>query len=239
MKVLYEEQLVGRLVADRPGRSKIFENWGVDYCCGGNRSLRDACNRENIDITALVHDLELNESDHAISYEFDWNRATLSSLANYIERFHHAFLKTALPRLTGLIEKVRNAHGAKHPELQELSDIYGAFRADLESHMETEENSLFPQIRHLETINNLLSDPCNSIANTVAEMEMDHQSAGDALSKMRYLTNDYQLPKRGCNTYRAMLDAIEELERDMHQHVHKENNILFPKAIVREQELHL
>ena len=161
----------------------------------------------------------------------------LADLANHIEQTHHTYLKSELPRLTQVIEKVVNAHGKLHPELFELQKVFAGLRAELEPHMFKEEMVLFPAIRKLEQSAERPMFPFGTVANPIRMMEHEHDNAGDALAKIRALTREFTVPGGACNTYLAMLDGLEYLENDMHQHVHKENNILFPKAVDREQAL--
>lgn len=229
------ETPVGRLVAERPSRSRVLERWGLDYCCGGKKLLGEACEEKQIDADAVAR--EILAADAVIgSPETDWAQEPLPALCDYIVTTHHDYLREALPRLTGLIEKVCSAHGEKHPELSEVRSIFYNFRAELELHMMKEEQILFPLIKRLDAAD--LYPPANfgSIRYPIDTMEAEHESAGAALARMRELTADYEVPQGACNTYRAMLDGLEELEHDMHRHVHLENNVLFPRAAERAEE---
>ena len=158
----------------------------------------------------------------------------MTELCDHIEQTHHAYLRTELPRLGQMIDKVVNAHGASHPKLHEVQRVFAALCAELEPHMFKEERILFPAIRQLEQSAATPSFPFGTVANPINVMEHEHDNAGAALSELRTLTADYVPPDDACNTYRAMLDGLRELETNMHQHVHKENNILFPRAIEHE-----
>jgi regulator of cell morphogenesis and NO signaling len=169
--------------------------------------------------------------------EPDWASASLAALCDNIVRAHHDFLRQELPRLAAIITKVVNAHGRNHPELARVQATFAELRAELEPHMMKEECVLFPSIRYLETQSRSTQFPFGSLANPIRVMIGDHDHAGDALAKLRELTDDYVPPVEACNTYRVMLEGLAALERDMHQHVHKENNILFPRALELEARL--
>lgn len=236
MNTITMHDTIGRLVAEQPGRSKIFEHWGLDYCCGGKQTLEAACTEKGLNPADLL--VELREGDAVTSgFQTDWLLAPVGDLADHIIRTHHDYLRTALPRLTQLTEKVRSAHGERHIELIELADIFAAFRYGLEQHMEKEERVLFPLIKQLAQGITSSEFHCGSVNNPVHVMEREHEEAGEALVRMRVLTNDFTAPADACNTYRAMLDALTELEADMHRHVHKENSILFPRACALEARL--
>jgi regulator of cell morphogenesis and NO signaling len=162
---------------------------------------------------------------------------TLTQLADHIEATHHSYLRSALPRISQLAAKVAQAHGSRHPEVIEVQAVFDALREELEAHLQKEEAILFPMCRELDTASTLPQFHCGTVRNPVHVMESEHDNAGRALSELRRLTGDYTLPEDGCNTYRALLDALTEMEGDLHQHIHKENNILFPRAVAMEQRL--
>ncbi len=224
------ERPVGQLVVEKPARSRVFERWGIDYCCGGKKSLKDVCERKGLDSAAVVEDIEASDATVQASGP-DWTKATLTSLCDHVQAVHHGYLREALPRLTALTERVAERHTAKDARLAELKEVFAKFRDDMEAHTEKEDNLLFPAIRSLE------SDDASALARRIHQpiehMLADHDDAGAALEKMRELTDGFSPRADACNTHRAMLDALAELEQDTHQHVHKENNILFPGAIAK------
>ena len=236
MNTIQLDQTVGAVVASRPALSRVFEQAGIDYCCGGKKTLDQACREKGIDAGSLIANLEAYDiaGDDSL---VDAASMSLSELADHIERTHHAYLRGELPRLIQISRKVATVHGGNDPRLQGVHDTLLAFASELSSHMMKEEMVLFPFIRRLEASSSPVAFHCGSVANPIRQMEHEHHDAGDALTKLRTLTDDYTPPEWACNTYRAMLDALAHLERDMHQHVHKEDNVLFPKAIQRETEL--
>lgn len=227
---------VGRLVAEQPARSRVFENFGIDYCCGGKKALAEACAAKGLDLRTVT--LELEALDRVSpAPEIDWTKSTMTALADHVVRTHHDYLREALPRLSMLTDKVANAHGANDSRLIELRAIFKPFREEMESHMWKEENVLFPLLRKMDSATVMPPSHCGSVENPIRVMLAEHDDAGAALAAMRSLTDDYTVPASACGTYRAMLAALAELESDMHQHVHLENNILFPTAVSTESKL--
>jgi len=232
---------VGKLVADCPARSHVFEHFGIDYCCGGKKALSDACAEKDIDPDTVLRDLIEADAKPKKTFVVDWSAANLTFICDYVVLRHHQYLAAALPRLDALCRKVRSAHSERHPELSDLAFIFSTFRHDLEIHMAREEAILFPHIKSLEGFGPKPAPTCGTIESPIAVMEDEHEAAGAALELMRKMTGDFTVPPEACNTWRALIDGLKELEEDMHQHVHIENNILFPRAtqlehIVRNRE---
>jgi len=209
----------------------VFERFGIDYCCGGKRPLDAACARAGHALNDVLEALHESDARAAGEQEVDWSQAKMAELVDHIVSTHHAYLRRELRRLTEMGAKVVAAHGDRHPEVAACHDVVTSLRAELESHMDKEEQILFPMIKGLEGAEPVPQFHCGGIENPVAAMEDEHDSAARALRKLRDLTEGYEPPDEACNTYRAWLDGLRELEADMHRHVHKENNILFPKAI--------
>lgn len=233
------QRTVGQLVTERPARSRVFETLQIDYCCGGKRPLAEACAKRGID-TADVIDL-LRQADAAADEDSDGvvdpDSLSLTDLADHIEQVHHDYLRTELPRLDAMTERVHRVHGEKEPRLGDVRRAFCALRDELTSHMMKEEQILFPVVRQLEQSDGPVSFHCGTIAAPIRQMESEHEHAGDALATIRTATEDFEPPEWACNTYRAMLDGLHQLERDMHVHIHKENNVLFPKALELERQL--
>lgn len=222
---------VGRLVADGPHRASVLEKHGIDYCCGGRRALSDACRERGLSTTDVARELLWADAARQMidtpCSTMDWNHAPLSELCDHIERTHHDYLRAQLPRISGLTQKVADAHGESDIRLVALRLVFERFRAELMEHTEKEEVILLPWIRTLEMDGVSVGGPAIGVDELIAE----HDDAGEALRSMRELTDDFNPPDTACNTYRALIAALSELEADMHQHVHKENNILFPRAL--------
>jgi regulator of cell morphogenesis and NO signaling len=229
------ETTVGELVARRPSRSRVFEKLGIDYCCGGKQPLSEACAAKGIDAGTVLTILLATEGD-ARSEEQNWASATLADLSRHIEQTHHAYLKRELPRLGAIVRKVAAVHGGHHRWLLELESVYARFAAEMQSHMMKEEQVLFPLIRSLESGEPAPSTACgHGVDDPIRVMEHEHDDAATSLSRMRELAAEYNPPPDACNTFRAMLDGLRELESDTHRHVHKENSILFPGALELER----
>ena len=218
---------VGQLVAEKPTRSRVFERWGIDYCCGGKKPLIEACADKGFDHTEVLRDLEESDSGRQI-VSVDWTKETLNALCDHIENVHHGYLRLALPRLTMLTEKVADRHGQRDSRLVQLKDVFQTFRSDMEAHTGKEDHILFPAIRSLE---GKATPFARGISLPIQVMLADHDSAGAALERMSDLTDGFVPDLNACNTHRAMLDALAELVHETHEHVHLENNILFPRAV--------
>ncbi len=220
MPILTEERTVGQIAAEMPGSVRIFEKYGIDYCCGGRISLAAACAGRSIAPTRLIEELDAALAP-APDASPDWQTASLAALIDHILTRHHAWLKTEMPRLSRLLQKVTAAHGAAHGDsLVPLGQTFEALRQELDAHLMKEEMILFPMIRA----------GVRSVGNPINVMEHEHDSAGRALETMRAVTANYTLPAEACNSYRALFAGLQELEADLHQHIHLENNILFPRA---------
>lgn len=220
---------LGTLVAERPARAQLFERLRLDYCCGGAQSLDAACSQRGLDpdtVAELLATLDDQPLDRAEPLDGrDWRRATVSELCERVVTVHHRGLRRDLPRIAELTATVARVHGKGHPELHDLERLFAGLRDDLERHMEMEEQVLFPAGR-------ALADgqaPAEPIDELLVRHEDEHTDAGDTLVAMRELTAGYDDAGALCSTHRRLLDALRQLEVDLHQHIHEENNILFPR----------
>jgi regulator of cell morphogenesis and NO signaling len=223
---------VGELAAQQPRRTLLFEQLGIDFCCGGRMLLAEACERQHLDPTSVleaIHDSDLAATEHPQ----EWNAATasLTELCDYIEDHHHSYLKTALPGLQSMIACVAKVHGSRDRWLPELLEVFSGFRTELEMHMFKEEQVLFPKCRQIETEGGFDGYGCGGLENPIHAMMAEHDDAGAALTRMHAFCSGYRVPEHACTSYKAMLDGLHTLETDMHVHVHLENNILFPAAM--------
>jgi regulator of cell morphogenesis and NO signaling len=226
---------VGELVAQRPALARVFENEGIDYCCGGGKTLEEACRKKGIDVSTLLTLLAEAASSDENSDIVNVTGMNLTELADHIEQTHHAYLRTELPRLEGITQKVASVHGEKDARLAEVRDTFLTLAKELSDHMMKEERILFPMVRQLEAGDGTEAIHCGSLANPIRQMIMEHEQAGSVLERLRSLTDNHTVPDWACNTYRAMLDGLAQFEHDLHQHIHKENNVLFPKAVEMEE----
>ncbi len=221
------------IVTAAPGSARVLEAFGLDYCCGGQRRLDQACAEAGADPAAVLDALAALDDGP----EPDWAAMGPSDLVDHLEATHHAYLHTELDRLAALAVKVADVHGERHPELARVRDTYGELRDDLEPHLMKEERILFPMIRELEAAGGSAAFHCGSLRDgPIAQMMIEHDVAGDLLADLRRLTDGYRVPDDGCASYRALYEGLAELEADTHLHVHKENNVLFPAVTTLEQQ---
>lgn len=238
-KVEYKET-IGDLVAKDFRKAEVFKKYGIDFCCGGKKTVEEACIEKNISPDDLEKDLrKLDMLEN--SKENDFLQWELSFLADYIVSKHHNYVKQSLPVLSAYIQRVIEVHGGKHPELAKIGTHFSSLSQELLEHTKKEEQILFPYIKQME-IALKFSIPLSeakfgSVQNPIELMEEEHENAGNELESIRQLTDNYNPPQDACTTYRVMYEKFKEFEEDLHQHIHLENNILFPKAIKMESEL--
>lgn len=231
---------IGELVAEDYRKAEVFRQFGIDFCCGGKRSVEDACRKKGIDVSSVKTALKAVEQDTNSNTE-DYASWDIGFLADYIVNKHHAYVTNSHPMLYELSEKVARVHGDRHPELIEIAAYFNEVAQELRTHMHKEEMILFPYIKELAAAKKngttVLRPGFGTIQNPINMMEAEHESAGGNLEAIRNLSNDYIPPVDACNSYRVLFAKLHEYERDLHQHIHLENNILFPKAIEFEKEL--
>jgi len=218
---------VGEWVISHPATSRVFEQHGIDYCCGGNRPLEEACSKGKINAQAELTEVVSTDGSQP---QDDFSAKSMTEMCDAIVATHHEYLKRELPRLTQLVDKVTSVHGDQHDWLITLKTVYTQLRDELNLHMFKEEQILFPAIRTIEQSGQVPTFPFGSVDNPIRMMEHEYDVAGQALRDIRAASSEFTLPEDGCNTFRAMLDGLRELEADLHQHIHKESNILFPRA---------
>jgi regulator of cell morphogenesis and NO signaling len=225
-----------------PNAARLFEQVGIDYCCGGSRTLSDACARAGLSLAVVLQRLEEGESEQQqySSTDPQVESAGLNALVDHIVTRHHGYVKQEIPRLQQLLKKVVAVHGGGHPELPVIQQNFQSLAAEMTSHMMKEENVLFPYIVELEKAVQQGKAPrrpmFGTIANPVHMMELEHESSGDALKRMHEASSGYTAPENACFSYRTLYAALAEFEADMHRHIHLENNILFPRAVNMEEE---
>jgi regulator of cell morphogenesis and NO signaling len=213
-----------------PSRSRIFENLGIDYCCGGKKPLNEVCRGKGLDPATVIAMLAALNGDSE-SPAANPDAMNLSELCDHIERAHHDYLREELPRLDFMTRKVAAVHGDHEPRLLEVRRVFESFNEKMTTHTNEEEQVVFPKIRLLEKANEGKADVTASLRDIFSRLESEHDGAGNALERFRELTDDFTPPEWACNTFRALYDGLERLEKETHQHVHKENNVLFVKAL--------
>jgi regulator of cell morphogenesis and NO signaling len=227
------------LAAGVPGATRVFENFGIDYCCGGHRTLADACREASLPVEDLRRSIEeARQASQPGGAERDWRQESLTSLAAHIIDKHHYFTRQEINRLEKLLDKVCSRHGENHPELFEAQKTFYQLKQDLIPHMLKEEQVLFPYIKRMEEAageGRPVPPPFFGIVrNPVRMMMTEHDTAGDLLKLLRSVTNSYTTPPDGCISFQTLYQALAAFEADLHQHIHLENNILFPRAVEKE-----
>jgi regulator of cell morphogenesis and NO signaling len=213
----------------------VFERHGIDYCCGGEQTLEEACRKKGLDLAAVRQELEAATAVRETG-ERDWRTAPLRELIEHIVGTHHAYLRRELGPLNDRLAKVFRIYNERYgPTLIGLPEVFAGLRSELEMHMLKEERVLFPAIQNAEAAvaagQPLPRAPFGSFSNPVSMMVHEHESAGQALAKIRAITGEFAIPDYACTTYRALMKGLEELEKDLHVHIHLENNVLFPRAM--------
>lgn len=221
------ERPLGEIVRDAPETARVFESLGIDYCCGGDATLEAACAEAELDVSSVREELEAarRESDDTGD---DWESP--SDLADHIVSTHHEYLSEELPSLEDLVRKVRRVHGDNHPELAEVEETFLELAEEMRTHTAEEEDEVFPVVRKLDRGESLTEAETETLREAIADLEDDHEETAAHLERIADLTDDYAVPDDACPSYRNMLERLEELERETHTHVHKENNVLFPEA---------
>ena len=230
---------VRELILEIPGATRVFEKAGIDYCCGGWRRFQDACAAASASTDEVTRWLEqAAETIVPAPESTDWQTQLLSELTRHITTKHHAFTREELARIETLLSKVCSAHGQNHPELFRIRRLFRDLSQDLIPHMKKEEVVLFPYIEQMEAAVSeggmLPAAFFGTVQNPIRMMMLDHETAGDILKRIRQISAGFLVPEDGCISYETLYKALDGLERDLHQHIHLENNILFPRAVALE-----
>jgi regulator of cell morphogenesis and NO signaling len=234
------EKTVGELALENPAATRVFEKLGIDYCCGGGQTLEQACQAAHASINQ-VHGLlaEASRIASATPPARNWQAEPLSELLAHIRSTHHVYTREEIARLGPLFDKVCSVHGKNHPELLRLREVFSGLAEELTTHLMKEEMVLFPYILRMEEAvvakEPVLPPPFGTVRNPVAMMRNEHDGAGSALRNMREVANGYAAPPDACVSFQTLYQALAAFEADLHQHIHLENNVLFPRAIEMEQ----
>lgn len=235
-----KEQTVGEIVADDYRTAGVFKKYGLDFCCGGGTPLNEACERKNVDLDKLLEELKTVTADTAENHNYkEWSPGFL---INYIEEQHHRFVRSKLPEIESYARKVAKVHGDRHEELNNILQEFLILKDKMLSHLEKEEQILFPYIKKLEQWEKNGDRPkqkpsFGTVENPVRMMESEHDEAGEAMAKIQKWSNNFTPPRDACASYRVLFQNLEGFQEDLHKHVHLENNILFPKALELEKRL--
>jgi regulator of cell morphogenesis and NO signaling len=232
-------QTVAEIARQYPATVPVFEAFGIDYCCGGNRPLEVACARHDVSLNLVLSDLSSALVTRPGEDERHWITRPLADLSAHIVEQHHAYAKRELPRLAALAAKVEARHGQMYPEMHEIRELVNAMSSEMCTHMLKEEQVLFPRLKLVEEAadSGVAAPPAffGALINPIRHMMNDHDDTGQLLKSLRNLTHDYSLPEHACMSFQALYHGLEALEKDLHQHIHLENNILFPRALEVEQ----
>jgi len=234
------EMTIGEIVTENYRTASIFNNYNIDFCCKGNVPFGEACSNKNIDSEKLLNEVKtiLNAtSDSSLDYQ-NWQ---IDLLANHIEAKHHSYVVNKTPEINNFLNKLCSVHGKNHPELFQVREMFSASAGELAKHMKKEELILFPYVRQMvlsQQKNEKLKTPhFGTVTNPIQMMMTEHSTEGDRFRMMEEITKNYTVPSDGCTTYKVTYSMLKEFQDDLHLHIHLENNILFPKAILMEEEL--
>jgi regulator of cell morphogenesis and NO signaling len=234
------EETLGQIVAADLRKAQIFKKYGLDFCCGGKKTVKQACAEKGLDVTKIEQ--ELQQADKMpLSRPLPYGDWSLDFLSDYIVNTHHSYVNKNLPDIKAYAEKVMKVHGAHHPELVRINQLVQEIYAELTAHMAKEEKVLFPYIKELVAANKnttpLHAAHFGSVQTPINMMEMEHEMVGKNLEEIRLLSNNYLLPQDACASYSLLYRLLDEFEEDLHLHIHLENNILFPKALEIEKQM--
>ncbi len=234
------DETMGEIATKDLQKAQIFKKYGLDFCCGGKKTVKQACEDKGIDVTIIEQELQQADKIQA-SRPLPYNDWELDFLSDYIVNTHHSYVNKNLPDIRDYANKVMRVHGDKHPELVQVRELVEKIHAELTAHMEKEEQILFPFIKKLvaaKTSGNALNNiNSGSVSSPITVMEMEHEEVGKHLEEIRTLTQNYTLPQDACSSYSMLYRLLDEFEDDIHLHIHLENNILFPKALDLEKRL--
>ncbi|HET6768134.1 MAG TPA: iron-sulfur cluster repair di-iron protein [Chitinophagaceae bacterium] len=226
---------LAQIVNSNHKAASVFEKYHLDFCCKGKRSLEQACTEQQLTVSQITGELENIFGNETNTDAVDFDKMNLTQLSDYIVQTHHAYVKNEMPQIYAYLQKVASKHGERHDELYKIFETFAAIREEMDGHMKKEEVILFPRIKELEKLadneNANLQLNITYLQSPITVMEQEHDHAGTLLDDIRILSNDYTPPQDACTTYRLCFAALKAFELDLHQHVHLENNILFPKAI--------
>lgn len=236
-----KEETLGELAAKDLRKAQVFKKYGLDFCCGGKKTVKEACQEKGLDVTRVEQDLQQADKLATASRPLPYNEWNLDFLADYIVATHHSYVRKTLPDIKAYAEKVARVHGSRHEELIPVKQLVDEIFSEMMSHMVKEEQVLFPYIKELVAAKNNTQPQqaaqLGTVKNPINMMEMEHEVVGKNLADIRELTNDYSLPEDACASYSLLFRMLSEFEDDLHLHVHLENNILFPKAIELEEKI--
>lgn len=222
------EKRIGDIVAELPLASEVFRKHGIDFCCGGSRPLREALAEKNLDAQVVLRDLdEAKEKAKALTSKQDWRMAPLTDLVEYVVNHHHGYLRRVLPEVSDLTTTILRVHGPNHPELSQVHRLFHLLKMELEQHLILEEEMFFPFVKAYESTES--NEALERAVDFIEQVEREHDGAGNILKELRIVTKDYWLPEDACTTFAKTYEKLAEIESDLFEHIHLENNILHPR----------
>ncbi len=231
----FENKTVGEIVSENIVYAQVFQTYGIDFCCEGDLLLTDAVSKANVSMSNVLKDLEFEAVEQPLSQAINFNTWSLDLLIDYINKFHHYYIRSKGPEIYALLEKVVHSHGQTDSHLHKVIHLFGASLIDLHNHLDKEEQILFPLIREIlkaeEKQESLPFFHCGSVQNPIRVMVEEHDGEGDRFKKISSLTDSYRTPAHACVSYKQVLEELRQFEENLHIHIHVENNILFRKAI--------
>lgn len=232
------QKQIGQFVAEDFRTAAVFSNYGIDFCCKGDRTVEEVCQKNNLNPDEVLDKLMAIQNSDS-SQSIDYKSWPLDLLAEYVEKKHHRYVEEKTPVLRQFLDKLCKVHGGRHPELFKINELFVASTGELAAHMKKEELILFPFIKRMvkaKLENTELKRPSfGSVENPIAMMKHDHENEGERFREIAELSNNYTPPADGCNTYKVTFAMLDEFEKDLHLHIHLENNILFPEAVKLEK----
>jgi regulator of cell morphogenesis and NO signaling len=231
------ETKVKEIALSNPQARQILEDAGVDYCCGGGKPLRDACLSAEVSADEILEQLKKNRQEVAASAA-NWTSAPLVELTRHIREKHHQYVRSAIPNIQALLAKVKAKHGPAHPEVAAIEELFAQIGREMIMHMQKEEQILFPYIDAVERAikgSGSIEPPFfQTVRNPIQAMMREHDSSGDLVRQIRTASRDYTAPEEACTSFKALYEDLKRFELDLHEHVHLENNVLFPRAVEAE-----
>ncbi|OIQ39377.1 MAG: iron-sulfur cluster repair di-iron protein [Bacteroidetes bacterium MedPE-SWsnd-G1] len=239
--IVSEDRTIADVVNQNIKAADVFKKYGIDFCCGGGLTIQKACDKNEIDYRAL--ESELKGIGNNIPRAFNYNKWELDFLVDHIQNIHHTYVEESIPILLQYANKVAKVHGHHYAEVVKINELVKEVAQELAAHMKKEELILFPYVKQLVLAKNenkkTIKPHFGSVDNPINMMENEHETAGEIFKEIADLTNDFTSPANACNTFKALYAKLQEFEQDLHQHIHLENNILFPKSIKLEKQLSL
>lgn len=236
-----DQMTIGAMVAKDYRAATVFEKFGIDFCCKGNRTLEEASEKKKIDVSAVKAELEKVFNTHN-EESMDYNLWPLDLLADYVEKKHHRYVEERIPLLLQYLNKLCKVHGDVHPELFDITQLFSETAGELTAHMKKEELILFPYIRKMlkkskDGSARVDAPHFRTVKNPIKMMMEEHENEGERFEKIAQISDNYNPPADACNTYSVTYALLDEFEKDLHKHIHLENNILFPKSILHEEKM--